>query len=98
MSEPLGLDSEAASRGTMNPHLRAQIAAHTKWAYTPDRTAATASARDAFLGRFEKQVDPEGTMDPRERRKRAENAKKAYFLALSHRAVAARRARARTVG
>ena len=93
MSDPLGLDSPAASRRRMPPHLRAQIAAHTKWAHTPDRTAATAPARDAFLARFEKQVDPDGLLDPEERRKRAENAKKAYFLAMSYKATAARAAR-----
>jgi hypothetical protein len=37
--------------------LAARIAAHTKWANTADTTAATAPARQAFLDRFEREVD-----------------------------------------
>ena len=52
-----------------SPHPRersaiAQIAAHSRWAQTPDRTAATAPARRAALERFERQVDPDGTLPP----------------------------------
>lgn len=76
-------------------HLRAQIAAHRRWAYhTPDRAAATANARAAFLAGFEKKVDPDGVLSPEERTKRAENAIRAHFAALSLKAAQARRARA----
>jgi hypothetical protein len=57
----------------------------------PDRTARTAKARDAFMSRFEREVDPEGVLDPIERARRAEHARKAYFLRL---ALASSRARA----
>ncbi|MBO0680344.1 hypothetical protein JRC04_23000 [Mycolicibacterium sp. S2-37] len=73
--------------------LRAQIAANTSWSHTEDRTARTAPASRAFLDRFEKQVDPDGTLTPQERAKRAENARKAYFQQLAFRSAKARRAR-----
>lgn len=63
--------------------LAAQIAVHTSWANTKDRTSRTAPARQAFVDRFERQVDPNGEMDPIARAKAAENARKAFYLALS---------------
>jgi hypothetical protein len=60
-----------------------RIGAHVSWANTSDRAARTAPARKAAMDRFEKQVDPEGVLDPTERAIRAEHAKKAYFLRLS---------------
>ena len=72
--------------------LRARIGGHSKWAKTGDRTAATATARQAFLNRFEKQVDPEGVLDPAERARRAESARKAHFTRLALRSSQARRA------
>ena len=68
----------------------AQIAAHTRWANTQDRTAATAKARQAAFDRFEREVDPEGILPIPERRKRAENARKAYFLQLARKSAKAR--------
>jgi hypothetical protein len=73
--------------------LVARIAAHTSWANTPDRTARTAPARRALLARFEAQVDPDGVLDPVERAKRAESARKAYFARLALASVKARRER-----
>lgn len=72
----------------------AQIAAHTRWAHTADRSAATAPARAAFIARFERLVDPEGVLPPAERRKRAESAKKAHMLRLAVASAAARRRKA----
>lgn len=63
--------------------LRAQAAAHARWAHTADREAATAPARKAFIDRFEREVDPDGVLDPVERARRAASAKKAYFLGLA---------------
>ena len=74
--------------------LHARASAHASWAKTPDRTARTASARAAALDRFEKQVDPHGVLTDAERRRRAESAKKAYFLALAAKSAAARSGRA----
>jgi hypothetical protein len=61
---------------------------------TEDRTEMTAAARAAAMDRFEKQVDPNGVLDPEERAIRAGYAKKAYFLQLSKRGVEARKRRA----
>ena len=42
--------------------LRAELVAHTSWANTEDRTARTEPGRQAFLEKFERQVDPEGKL------------------------------------
>ena len=68
----------------------AKVAAHERWAAESDAAAATASARKAFLERFEREVDPAGVLDPVERARRAEHARKAFFLRLSLKAKAAR--------
>jgi hypothetical protein len=69
------------------------MAAHLLHAGIPDATAHTAPARAAFLGRFEREVDPDGTLDPGERARRAEHARKAYFLRLALASAHARGAR-----
>ena len=71
--------------------LRARMAAHLLHAQISDPTEHTAPARAAFLSRFEREVDPDGILDPQERARRAEHAKKAYFIKL---ALASRKARA----
>lgn len=73
--------------------LRGQIAAHTSWARTPDRTARTAAARQAANDRFEREVDPDGVLLPEVRAKLAENARKAYFARLALKSAQARRRR-----
>lgn len=70
--------------------LRARLAAHTKHAKY-DRVESTRPAREAFLARFEREVDPEGTLPKGERRKRAESARKAYFTGLALASAIARR-------
>lgn len=72
--------------------LRARLAAHTLHAQIVDPAAHTAPARRAFLDRFEREVDPDGTLPPAERARRAEHARKAYFTRL---ALASARARAK---
>jgi hypothetical protein len=59
------------------------IGAHESWARTPDRTARTANGRRAFLDRFEREVDPDGTLAPEERALRASHARTAYFKRLA---------------
>ena len=73
--------------------LRSQIAAHESWAQTDDRPGRTAKARKAFLDRFERQVDPDGTLAPAERAKRAAHARKAHFKRLALKSAQARRRR-----
>jgi hypothetical protein len=72
-------------------HLRAQLAAHVSWAKEEDPSARTKPARDAFFARFEREVDPDGTMDPVERGKRAEHLRKAHMLRMSLASAKARR-------
>ena len=72
---------------------RARIGAFSKWAATDDRTAATSAARTAFMRRFELEVDPRGELDPHERSKRAEFARRAYMTRLALRSAATRRAK-----
>lgn len=72
----------------------ARLAAYIRWIACEDRTAATAAARAAFAARFLREVDPEGTLPPEERAKRAELAKSAYYRALALKSARARRARA----
>jgi hypothetical protein len=69
-----------------------RIAAEISWSRTVDRSARTRPAREKFLQRFEREVDPDGTLPPDERRRRAEHAKRAYMLRLAKRAVATRSA------
>lgn len=70
--------------------LKARLAAHALHAKVSDPAAHTSPARAAFLSRFEREVDPDGVLAPEERARRAEHAKKAYFLKL---ALASREAR-----
>ncbi len=70
--------------------LRAKLAAHTLHSRVADPAAHTAPARKAFLDRFEREVDPHGTLTPAERSRRAEHARKAYFLALAMKSATAR--------
>lgn len=70
--------------------LQGRIAAHTRWSQA-DPVEGTAKARKAALTRFEKQVDPDRLLDPAERERRADHAKKAYFLSLALKSAAARK-------
>ncbi|MDP9359613.1 MAG: hypothetical protein M3R02_30855 [Chloroflexota bacterium] len=81
----LTFDPEEMSR-------RGRIGAHrTHSRY--DSRALTAPGRAAFLTRFEREVDPGGTLPEEERRRRAEHARKAYFAKLARLSAAARRAK-----
>src|SRR6266545_6144394 len=72
--------------------LRARLAAHSMHA-RHDARETTAKARAAFLARFEREVDPDGTLPPKERRRRAEHARSAHFTRLAYAAAKARRQR-----
>lgn len=81
-----------------DPHdraLLARVAIYTRWANTDanGRIEATAKARKAFADSFTKQVDPDGTLDPAERERRAEAARKAHYTRLALKSAQARRAR-----
>jgi hypothetical protein len=71
--------------------LAGQQGAYTRWAYTADRTAATAPARAGLWAKFERQVDPDGLLAPEERAKRAESLWKAHFAGMARNSIRARR-------
>lgn len=73
--------------------MRARIAANVRWAQCEDRTAATEPARRAAQSRWEREVDPGGVLDPQERSKRAEFAKKAHMARMAYNSAKARRLR-----
>lgn len=77
---------------TSERRLAASIAAHESWANTPNRSARTAPARAALMAKFEAEVDPDGTLPPAERARRAESRRKAHFQRLALRSAQARRA------
>jgi hypothetical protein len=81
-----------APLGPAERSLRARLAAHAMHAKHDSRDTS-APGRAAFLARFEADVDPDGRLDPEERRRRAEHARSAYFTRLALASVAARRAR-----
>lgn len=70
-----------------------RVGAYESWARTEDRSARTAPGRKAMLEKFEREVDPNNELTPRERSKRAEFARKAYFARLALRSAQARRAK-----
>lgn len=71
--------------------INGRIGAEISWSRTQDRSARTRPAREKFLQRFEREVDPDGKLPADERRRLAEHAKRAYMLRLASRAAAARR-------
>lgn len=78
--------------------LQGQIAVHTSWANTTDRSARTAPGRRAMWEKFLLEVDPEGVMPLADREKAAEAKRKAFYLAMSRKSAAVRAARkAKTV-
>lgn len=83
ISVTLTFDPEEMSR-------RGRIGAHRLHA-THDPRETTAKARETFLSRFEREVDPEGKLPPEERYRRAEHAKKAHFARLARLSAKARR-------
>jgi len=72
-------------------NINARIAAEISWARTSDRSARTRPAREAFLKRFDREVDPDGKLPPEERRRRAEHALRAHMLRLRKRTLTVRR-------
>ena len=89
---------ERAASSPAERSLRARLAAYAMHAQH-DTRRTSANGRAAFLARFEADVDPDGRLDPEERRRRAEHARSAYFARLALASVAARRARrARVTG
>jgi hypothetical protein len=85
-------------RGTlvnMNPNERsnrARVAAFTMHS-RHDVRETSKPGRDAFLKRFETEVDPQGRLEPEERMRRAVAARRAYFSKLGAKSARARQER-----
>lgn len=73
--------------------LAGRIGAHRLHALYDPRVT-TAAARRAFLDRFDREADPDGTLPSEERARRARHLRKAYFARLALRSAQARRQRA----
>lgn len=70
--------------------LQARLAAHSLHA-SVDSREHTEPARRAFMARFDDQVDPDRVLPETERRRRADQARKAYFIRLALKSAQARR-------
>jgi hypothetical protein len=72
--------------------LRAQIAANSRWSREdPAPTAARGHA--GLLARFEREVDPDGTLSPQERARRTQAALRTHMQRLALRSSQTRAAR-----
>lgn len=72
--------------------LRARLAAHAMHA-RHDSRQTSAAGRQAFDERFEREVDPDGTLPVAERRRRAEHARREHMTRLALASARARRQR-----
>ncbi|ODU03347.1 MAG: hypothetical protein ABS81_14595 [Pseudonocardia sp. SCN 72-86] len=75
--------------------MRAQIAANTRWS-REDPTLNATRAQAGLLAKFEREVDPDGTLPPAERARRAQSARKAHMQRLSLASAKKRAARRRS--
>jgi hypothetical protein len=87
---PSDLRRRPARRADTHRSLAGRIGALTLHAAGKTNTAP---ARAAFLARFEREVDPDGVLDPIERARRATFARRKYFAALALTSSKARRRR-----
>ena len=67
-----------------------RIGGLTAWAHN-DAETMTGAAHRGFRAKFEREVDPDGTLPPAERAARGERARRAYMLQLAAKSAAARR-------
>jgi hypothetical protein len=91
----LGGEGAASSTGSLTGaerSLRARAAAYRLHSLYDSREL-TANARVAFRDRFAREVDPDELLTERERQRRAECARKAYYAALAAKSARARRVR-----
>ena len=72
--------------------LLARAAAHTMHARHPIEETS-APGRRAFMDKFLREADPDGTLDPAERERRARHLRSAHFLRLAAASARARRRR-----
>lgn len=73
--------------------LHARAMAYAQWAKEPDRAARSRLGYDGLLRRFEREVDPDGQLDPAERTRRAMLRHRSHMNMLALRSSIARAAR-----
>lgn len=71
LTERTGLTPEQRS-------MRARIAAHARWSKEDPKPNAQ-RGQAGLLARFEREVDPEGVLPEKERRRRAKSARRAHM-------------------
>lgn len=71
--------------------LIARVAAHTRWAHTDDRAAATAPARKGLEARWAREADPDGTLPADELERRIDNLRRAHMTRMALASARARR-------
>ena len=71
--------------------LRAQVAAHSRWSKPGARERQAHVISEARLALHEQLVDPDGALDPAERRQLAENSLRAEMARLALRSSRARK-------
>ncbi len=71
--------------------MRGRVGAYVSWSRTSDPSARTAPARRAANDRFQREVDPDGSLPVAERRRRADAARRAHMQRLALRSAVARR-------
>ncbi len=86
--------AEPKTADTLTPAQRSRLGRIGAYSLHAQGKTNTVAARAAFNDRFERQVDPDGVLDPVERARRAEYARKAYFTTLAAKSADARRKRA----
>ena len=74
-----------------------RIGGLTAWAHN-DAETMTGAAHRGFRAKFEREVDPYGTLPPAERAARTERARRAYMLQLAAKSGAARRKKTAPAG
>jgi hypothetical protein len=95
-SEATGASRESAKgvnqRANREQALRGRIGGYAKASRYP-KGELTRAAREQFLAKFEKEVDPEGLLPPEERQRRAKAALRAHMARLAGKSATARRRR-----
>ena len=69
----------------MFDHSTGTEAACRRWAFEPNRAAATQAARAAWRQRYAVKVDPDGRLDEADRERRIDSLIRADMLALARR-------------
>lgn len=85
--------AEASISSYADPAASARVLSLASWAKTTDRTARTANGRKANRERFLDLVDPGHVLEPEERQRRADKARREWYAEMGRKSAASRRAK-----